>query len=279
MKQWLEKQSVNEICSMEPEQLRKVLNLEKKEFGNFLDYLIKEGLVRKRYKFICPACGEDCIEYEKNILKGKCICAECGEKFSLEEAEKIGQIVYEISYEDFMELDIDELEDETEDRIKIISIDEEKLRLEEKKQMKNVKKKIFLGSSMEAKGDMYRIAALIGAVEGFQTITWDSPGIFVAGDYTLESLINVAGNIDGAVFIFNSDDEVWYRGENKLTITRDNVILEYGLFVGMKGRQKVTFACKNHPHIATDLLGVTYLNADSDDGVLRMDIQNWLRRI
>lgn len=281
IKQWLEQQSVNEISGIEPERLRALLNLDKKEFNHFLDFLLKEGLIRKRYRFECVVCGENGIEYEKNILKGRCRCGNCGEEITYGEIAKIGHAVYEISYDDFMDLDMDEIDDVSWSGENIVSINEEKLKIEERKQMDNDKKKIFLGSSQEAKEIMYDIAALIGAVDGFQTITWDSSGngIFVPGDYTLESLIKIADEVDGAVFIFNSDDEIWYRNENQLKTTRDNVIFEYGLFVGMKGRQKVTFACKNKPHIATDLMGITYLDAELDEGVLRKKIRDWLKRI
>lgn len=271
---------MNEIGSIEPERLRLAVNIEKKEFNNFVGYLLKEGLIRNRYKFNCTNCGFNCIEYEKNILKGKCVCGECGKRFVFDEIKNMGHVVYEISYEDLMDLDIDEVCDDIELEIKVVSIDKEKEKIKEQKKVSNEKKRIFFGSSIEAKDTMYKIAGLIGAFPEFQTITWDSAGegIFVAGDYTLESLIRIADVVDGAIFIFNADDETWYRNESKLNTTRDNVIFEYGLFVGVKGRKKVTFACKNKPHIATDLLGITYLDADLDQGVLRQRIQDWLQR-
>lgn len=277
LREWVRRQAVNNVGSIEPEILQEQLQLDKKEFVQFIEYLIREGFIKNRYKFICDECGADCIEYEKNILKGRCRCGDCNKIFDLEQVKNLGHMVYAISYDELLEFDVDNMgEQEFESRI--ISLNEVKVGREE---METEKKKIFLGSSSEAKETMYDIAALIGSVEGFQTITWDSTrnGVFIAGDTTMESLIDIAGKVDGAVFIFSDDDEIWFRSEKGVKTTRDNVLFEYGLFIGKLDAKKVTFACKNKPRIATDLLGTNYLNADADESVLRSQIKDWLKRI
>lgn len=280
LREWVRRQAVNNVGSIEPETLQEQLQLDKKEFAHFIEYLIREGFIKNRYKFLCDECGADCIEYEKKIVKGRCRCGDCNKIFNLEQVKRLGHIVYAISYEDLLEFDVDNME-ELEFESRIISLNEVKVGREEMLTEKNEKKKIFLGSSSEARETMYDIAALIGSVEGFQTITWDSTrnGVFVAGDTTMESLIDIAGKVNGAVFIFNNDDETWFRSEKNVKTTRDNVLFEYGLFVGKLDAKKVTFACKNKPHIATDLLGTNYLNADADESVLRHQIMDWLKRI
>ena len=205
---------MNEIGSIEIEQLQHIVNLEKKGLQEFIDFLFKEGLIRNRYKFLCIDCGADCIEYEKNILKSNCKCGECGKKFSIEQIKSIGHLVYEISYEDFMELDIDEISVNIDKRAEIISITNRQEGIVEEKSMDNKQKVIFFGSSKEAENTMDEIAALVSKL-GCDTLTWNSPNndIFVAGDSVLDSLIETARKVDGAIFIFNDDDETGCRGE------------------------------------------------------------------
>ena len=279
LRKWLEKQSVNEIGSIETEQLQHIVNLEKKDLQEFIGFLFKEGLIRSRYKFYCDSCGAGCIEYEKNILKGNCVCGECEKKFSLEEIKSIGHLVYEISYEDFMELVIDEIDEFVEKRTEIISITNRQERIMEDGHMDNKQKVIFFGSSKEAEDTMDEIAALVSNI-GYETLTWNSPnkGVFVAGNSILDSLIETAKNVDGAIFIFSDDDITWCRDEIQGTV-RDNVLFEYGLFMGTLDKQKVVFANKNKPKLASDLSGVVYIDANKREAELRQDLKNWLKRI
>lgn len=94
------------------------------------------------------------------------------------------------------------------------------------------------------------------------------------------SLVKIAKKVDGAIFMFNAEDATWYsdRCELKKEV-RDNVLLEYGLFVGILGEDKVTFICENSPKIATDLLGITYINGEQSEYQIKPDIEAWLGQL
>lgn len=66
---------------------------------------------------------------------------------------------------------------------------------------------------------------------------------------------------------FNEDDEIWNKKSSVegMSIVPDNVLLEYGLFVGVLGKGKVCMICKCNVHILSDLLGVKYI-----DGIKRI---------
>jgi len=56
---------------------------------------------------------------------------------------------------------------------------------------------------------------------------------------------------------FGKDDNIWYRDEN-LECPRDNVILEYGIFLKRLNRKSVIIVREEKTKLPTDLLGLTY---------------------
>ena len=87
-------------------------------------------------------------------------------------------------------------------------------------------------------------------------VRWDKSGSFEAGQFTFEELLRHARTVDGAIFVFAEDDASKIRGKKWLT-TRDNVWLEYGLFIGSLGRNRVRPVVVGNPKWASDLLGIT----------------------
>ena len=79
-----------------------------------------------------------------------------------------------------------------------------------------------------------------------------------------DSLIEITKRVDAAVFIFNADDKMWndISALESTDKVRDNVLFEYGLFMGELGKNKVCFICKGNPKVASDLKGITYINGD-----------------
>jgi len=125
--------------------------------------------------------------------------------------------------------------------------------------------KVFVGSSSEGKSHeaFLRICDWIEAA-GHETVRWDSPTLFPAGESTLETLEQVAKDVRAAILIFSADDRTWYRN-NESVSPRDNVVLEYGLFTGRLGR-KQTAVFQLEPEgdlaelslrVASDLAGIT----------------------
>lgn len=116
---------------------------------------------------------------------------------------------------------------------------------------------MFIGSSSEGRA----IAQAIGnglVQEGCEPTVWDQ-GVFGASTYTLPTLLDQARRSDFAVVVATPDDLVASRGITA-TAARDNVILEFGLFVGVLGVERV-FLLASDPgmKLPTDILGLTRL--------------------
>lgn len=115
------------------------------------------------------------------------------------------------------------------------------------------KRTIFIGSSSEA----YSVAEAVGrelSSADFDVRLWNQA--FQSGDITIEALDRIAKECFGAIFIFAKDDGLEFRGEKK-NVTRDNVILEYGLFLAHLGRAKTMALIEDGVKRPSDFVGVT----------------------
>lgn len=122
------------------------------------------------------------------------------------------------------------------------------------------KPRILIASSAEA---LKYAEALQHNLEHSAHVEIWTHGIIKAGEYTLDSLIEKLSDIDAGVVVFNPDDLLTTRGKKTQT-TRDNVILELGLFIGRLGRRR-TFVIRPRGvelAIPSDLLGLTALDFD-----------------
>lgn len=89
---------------------------------------------------------------------------------------------------------------------------------------------------------------------------WDE-GFFKPGDFTLEALIERSVDYDGAIVLATSDDRVVTRGLDK-PAPRDNLILEYGLFVATFGRHRALLVVQDggaRVSLPSDLFGLTFV--------------------
>ena len=83
-------------------------------------------------------------------------------------------------------------------------------------------------------------------------------------------MISEALQADAAILIFTKDDPREFRGELNV-VARDNVILEYGLFMGLKGRDRVLIIEEEGVNLPSDVLGVTTLKFRTDKGTAVQD--------
>lgn len=131
------------------------------------------------------------------------------------------------------------------------------------------KPRIFIGSSVEGLGVSY--AVQLNLTHEAEATVW-SQGVFNLSETTMESLDNALDESDFAVFVFSPDDLTQIRNTTKNTV-RDNVLFEFGLFIGKLGRRRVFFLqpSKGDLHLPSDLLGVTPGKYDSErsDGNLQ----------
>jgi len=115
-----------------------------------------------------------------------------------------------------------------------------------------MKKRIFIGSSSEQLGTLNEITTLLGP--SVECIPWtDAFGLNKSG---LDSLIKQSRLADFSILIATKDDLTKQRGETK-TKPRDNVIFEFGLFLGAAGPEKCYLIAEEEAGLPSDLDGIT----------------------
>lgn len=133
-----------------------------------------------------------------------------------------------------------------------------------------MKQNIFIGSSVEGLPIAYSIQDNLQFTAN--VTVWDQ-GIFELSSTALDDLIKALDEFDFGIFVFKPDDLLQIR-DNQFNAVRDNVLFEFGLFIGRLGKDKVFFLTPedaNNFHLPTDLIGVnkgTY-NANREDGRLK----------
>jgi hypothetical protein len=135
--------------------------------------------------------------------------------------------------------------------------------------------KVFIGSSNEEVEDLELLASWVEEF-GHEPIPWNDLSVFTPGSYTFSSLVELTKRVDAAIFIFSEDDKVWYRSDTAKQ-PRDNVMIEYGLFLGALGEGRVIFCRKGCAKTASDLLGVVYVNINNNKkSAAKIQIRSWL---
>ncbi|CAN5823015.1 hypothetical protein BH20ACI4_BH20ACI4_03500 [soil metagenome] len=121
------------------------------------------------------------------------------------------------------------------------------------------KLKVFIGSSSEAKEYAQIVQEILQEVESdIEIIGWWKDNVFASGDTHIESLFNAISKTNTAVLIFAEDDSLRKRGVDTWT-TRDNILLEYGMFAAAHGRNNVLLLKLGNPSLPTDLSGVNHV--------------------
>lgn len=118
---------------------------------------------------------------------------------------------------------------------------------------------VFIGSSGEGKEAVAALHKVLTG-ESIDAIYWKDHPAFSAGVDTLSALVKAANSADFGIFVIRADDVVVSRSKES-AVVRDNVLFEYGLFLGVLGQDRV-FAVyeegdsKRSVKIPSDLLGV-----------------------
>lgn len=116
---------------------------------------------------------------------------------------------------------------------------------------------LFIGSTVEA----LAIARAVHAELDYEIdVTIWNHGLFSPGVTTWEQLTQTTRCYDFALFVFSGDDLLISR-ETQSVAVRDNLLIEYGLFVGVLGAHRTFFLYNRdqRPKVASDLGGVTPL--------------------
>ena len=105
-----------------------------------------------------------------------------------------------------------------------------------------MKKRVFIGSSVEAQPDLERVVGWLEEAN-VTAVPWNAAGLFPIGSYLLPRLIEITTEVNGAVLLFTPDDRTWYR-KGIVPQPRDNVLIEYGLFASRLGERAAVIASK-----------------------------------
>ena len=127
--------------------------------------------------------------------------------------------------------------------------------------MSSRKAALFIASAGRSKQVAHKLQKLL--VPEIEATVWDQDFIR-PGDYTLDRLLDRLHEFDFGVFVFTPDD-VLNIGRKQFQVTRDNVVLELGMFLGRLGRRRCVVVAPRgvkELHIATDLLGLTFATYD-----------------
>jgi tetratricopeptide (TPR) repeat protein len=132
-----------------------------------------------------------------------------------------------------------------------------------------MKPKVFIGSSVEGLNVAYSIQQNLNY--DAEITVWDQ-GVFELSSTTIESLVKILESSDFGIFVFSNDDVTKIRDEKRSTV-RDNVLFEFGLFIGKLTRKRVYFVIPMDTdlYLPTDLLGITpgTYDPNREDGSLQ----------
>lgn len=116
------------------------------------------------------------------------------------------------------------------------------------------KARIFIGSSRESLDVAQRVKQYF--TNDYDCFLW-TDDVFKNNDSILETLMKSASLFDFGIMIFASDDLVTSRSK-EFEQARDNVLFEYGLFLGRLGRDRAFIVVEDGIKIPSDLFGITH---------------------
>lgn len=116
-----------------------------------------------------------------------------------------------------------------------------------------MKPRIFIGSSTEG----LEVAKLVKRYfsPDYDCFLW-TDDVFKNNESFLDTLVQSASLFDFGFMVFSADDEATIRDKSFET-PRDNILFEYGLFLGRVGLDRAFVIAENAVKIPTDMLGIT----------------------
>ena len=142
------------------------------------------------------------------------------------------------------------------------------------------KKRIFIGSSSKQKENVKKIACVLEEIGCDVTRWWDS-SVFRVGEYTFDSLLQAAHLYDAGLFLLAEDDYLYNDKGEDFKTTRDNVLLEAGVFFGALGRNGVGLCVVGSPKMPTDWAGITTIKFNHEENRHRFqdEVERWLKKV
>jgi hypothetical protein len=138
------------------------------------------------------------------------------------------------------------------------------------------KKRVFIGSSTKSRENAEDIARILEEL-GCSTIRWWDPSVFVGGQYTFESILKVANEVDAGLFLLDEDDII---SEKNFTAVNVNVVLEAGVFYGVLGQRGVGLCTIGSPKIPSDWDGITRIPFSREAlSTFTIRLRKWLENV
>lgn len=125
-----------------------------------------------------------------------------------------------------------------------------------------MKPRIFIGSSTEGLPAAKRIKAFFET--DYDCFIWND-GVFQFNESFIDTLLKSASLFDFGFMVFSADDISKIRDKEYET-ARDNVLFEYGLFLGRVGLDRAYVLCEDGVKIPTDFSGVTLASYKTEAG-------------
>lgn len=127
-----------------------------------------------------------------------------------------------------------------------------------------MKPRIFIGSSGEGlKVAQYIKHELLKA--DFEVFLW-TDDIFKANNSVLETLLKEASLFDFGIMVATKDDFTTKR-DKEFTTARDNVVFEFGLFLGRLGANRAFVIQEKGTELPSDLYGITVPRFEMSDNL------------
>ncbi|MFZ1424786.1 MAG: STING domain-containing protein [Saprospiraceae bacterium] len=143
-----------------------------------------------------------------------------------------------------------------------------------------MKPRIFIGSSTEGLEVAKYIKDQLHSK--FECYLW-TDDLFKYNDSYLDTLLKEASLFDFGILVATKDDFSTVR-DNDFETPRDNVIFEFGLFIGRLGKSRAFVIQENGAKLPSDMHGITVpkferTNPVSDSGSLNKEIERISRTI
>lgn len=143
-----------------------------------------------------------------------------------------------------------------------------------------MKPRIFIGSSTEGLEVAKRIKTFFSS--DYDCFLW-TDDIFKNNESFMETLVKSASLFDFGFLVFSADDESIVRNEHFET-PRDNILFEYGLFLGRVGLDRAFVIAQKESKIPTDMLGITQtryevITNDKNEKIATESLEDGLKKL
>ena len=143
-----------------------------------------------------------------------------------------------------------------------------------------MKPRIFIGSSTEGLEVAKRIKTFFSS--DYDCFLW-TDDIFKNNESFMETLVKSASLFDFGFLVFSADDESIVRNEHFET-PRDNILFEYGLFLGRVGLDRAFVIAEKESKIPTDMLGITQtryevITNDKNEKIATESLEDGLKKL